>query len=198
MNNYFNCVYMYVNKINNHRYIGQTNNFKRRHWEHISDSNRRHRKEYNSPLSKAFRKYGIENFEIIILKENLKTRCLLNFWECYYIDKYNCLSKKNYNLSNGGSNGNPYANKTEEEMQEIFNDEWCKKRSILVKGENNPRSRKIIQYNLNGDFIKIWDYAKKASEELRINYQSIIHCCRGRNKTAGDYIWKYYEEDDAD
>lgn len=28
--NHFNCIYMYVNKINEKKYIGQTNNFNRR------------------------------------------------------------------------------------------------------------------------------------------------------------------------
>ena len=32
------------------------------------------------------------------------------------------------------------------------------------------------------------------SKETGINYSCITACCRGKQKTAGGYIWKYYEE----
>ena len=119
MKNHYNCIYMYVNKINEHKYVGQAKDFNKRHKGHISESKNKNRKEYNLPFNKAIRKYGIENFDIIILKENLKNECLINFYECYYINKYNCLSKENYNVSSGGHNGNPFAGKTEEEKNNI-------------------------------------------------------------------------------
>ena len=44
-------------------------------------------------IDKAINKYGIDNFEVEILKCNLSTQCLLNFWECYYIDLFDTLAK---------------------------------------------------------------------------------------------------------
>ena len=29
MNNHYNCIYMYINKINGHKYVGQVINFNR-------------------------------------------------------------------------------------------------------------------------------------------------------------------------
>ena len=58
-------------------------------------------------------------------------------------------------------------------------------------GRNNPRANPVNQFSLNGDFIKRWDYAKEASQNLNINYSSLISCCTGRYKSAGGYIWKY-------
>ena len=35
MENHFNCIYMYINKINGKKYIGQAKNFKK--WRYIGD-----------------------------------------------------------------------------------------------------------------------------------------------------------------
>ena len=119
MNNYYNCIYMYINNINGHKYVGQAIDFNRRHRQHISASYNKNNGQYNTHFHCAIRKYGEENFDIVILKENLSSQCLLNLYECYYIDKYKCLSKENYNIASGGSNGNVFEGKTEEEMDII-------------------------------------------------------------------------------
>lgn len=58
-------------------------------------------------------------------------------------------------------------------------------------GRNNPRARKIKQYDLSKKFIRYWDCAKEASKDLNINYSSIISCCTGKYKSSGGYIWGY-------
>ena len=79
-------IYMYENKINKKVYIGQSKNLEQRHKQHIFRSKNSGSSEYNSILHQAFRKYGIENFEYIILEE-----CAigdLNSRELYYINKF--------------------------------------------------------------------------------------------------------------
>ena len=67
MKNYYNYIYMYTNKINGKRYIGQAKDFNNRHRRHINSSHDSNRKrDYNTPFHRAIRKYGIENFEIKI------------------------------------------------------------------------------------------------------------------------------------
>lgn len=61
-------------------------------------------------------------------------------------------------------------------------------------GINHPRCKKINQYNIDGNFIKTWDYAKQASITLNINYTSINACLKGRQKSAGGFLWKYTKE----
>ena len=58
------------------------------------------------------------------------------------------------------------------------------------------RKKQIKQYNLNGELIFIWDSAKEASKELKINYNNIISCCNKRIKTAGGFIWSNKNNDD--
>ena len=49
----------------------------------------------------------------------------------------------------------------------------------------------VLQYDLNGTFIREWEAIKIASKELNIFASNISDCCRGKRKTAGRYIWKY-------
>jgi group I intron endonuclease len=55
---------------------------------------------------------------------------------------------------------------------------------------SKAHSISIIQYDKQGNFIKEWDSATKASEELLISQGNICGCRRGLRKTAGGFIWK--------
>jgi hypothetical protein len=60
------------------------------------------------------------------------------------------------------------------------------------KGTPLPTKQKpTLQYDLKGNLIKEWDFAKQASIELGLNYQNINHCLLGKSKTAFGFIWKY-------
>lgn len=62
-----NYIYCYTNKINGHKYVGQTNNIERRKREHLSDANNPNSKEYNYLFHKKLREYGEDNFIFSIL-----------------------------------------------------------------------------------------------------------------------------------
>lgn len=53
-----------------------------------------------------------------------------------------------------------------------------------------PYYNPINQYSLNGNFIKMWDNTKKASDMLNIKTSSISQCLHGKYKSAGGFIWK--------
>lgn len=53
-------------------------------------------------------------------------------------------------------------------------------------------SKKVLQYDFNGNFIKEWESIAQVIEKL--NIRNISQACRGIRKTAGGYIWKYKEE----
>lgn len=89
----------------------------------------------------------------------------------------------------------------------VENLEWCtysennyhayevlgKKGSYAGKtNELHNRSKKVIQFDLQGNFIKEFPSASEAGRELKLSYNSICEVCRGkRAKTCGGYIWKY-------
>lgn len=94
-------IYAYVKKATNEvKYIGQTNNLSFRIWQHKYDSYREGCKEYEYPLSRALRKYGIDAFEIQILEDNL-TEDEANEKETYWIRFYDTCFK-GYNQNTGG------------------------------------------------------------------------------------------------
>ena len=35
MSNHFNCIYMYINKVNGKRYVGKAKDFNKRHNQHL-------------------------------------------------------------------------------------------------------------------------------------------------------------------
>ena len=223
MENHYNCIYLYINKINGKGYVGKAEDFLKRKRKHIKTSYNKKSRDYNVPFHRAIRKYGIESFEVTILKENL-TKDEMNYWEDYYIETFDLYAKngKGYNIAKGGTGGNTIEGKTEEEIKEIYNDEWkqkqseakkgkyCgknnsfygkhhseetkQKQSEAKKGKNNPRTKRIIQYDKQGNLIRIWDYAKQVTEELGINHGNIIQCCKGKRKSAGGFVWKYVDE----
>lgn len=53
------------------------------------------------------------------------------------------------------------------------------------------KSKEVEQYSLDGVFIKKWNGATEAMNELGICKQSICLCCKGKQKQAGGFIWKY-------
>lgn len=96
-------IYIITNKINNKYYIGKSINIEDRWKYHIQ--NKDSQREYDKPLYKAFRKYGIENFTFEILEEVINDS-ELNEREKYWIEYYDCYgSNKGYNATQGGDGG---------------------------------------------------------------------------------------------
>ena len=54
--------------------------------------------------------------------------------------------------------------------------------------------KKIAQYDLNGIFIRTWDSITIAESEL--NLTSIANVLAGNSKYAGQWQWRYYNNDD--
>ena len=100
MKNYINCIYMYINKNNGKKYIGQTVDFNRRHKQHINASlSNMNDYDKNTPIHRAMRKYGIDNFSISIIEECSDIE--INEKEIYWINKLNTYSN-GYNATKGG------------------------------------------------------------------------------------------------
>lgn len=59
------------------------------------------------------------------------------------------------------------------------------------KGANNPNSKPVLQFDLNGNLIRRWDCAKDIKRELGFNDSSIVKVAKGKQKTSYGFIWKY-------
>jgi group I intron endonuclease len=56
---------------------------------------------------------------------------------------------------------------------------------------NSGKSKKVNQYDLQGNFINQFRSGSQASRELGISVMGISCCALGKTKTAGGFIWKY-------
>ena len=52
-------------------------------------------------------------------------------------------------------------------------------------------SKPILQFTLDGVFIRFWLSATQASKELNISQAHISDCCKGKRNKCGGYCWKY-------
>ena len=53
------------------------------------------------------------------------------------------------------------------------------------------QARAVLQYSIEGEFIKRYDKIQNAADALNISKKGIQECCIGRQKSAYGYIWKY-------
>lgn len=92
-------VYIHINKINNKKYVGITKQSVKKRWQSGHGYYNKNKTNY---FWNAINKYGWNNFEHIILEENL-TRKEANKMERYYIAFYNSNDPNHgYNLTLGG------------------------------------------------------------------------------------------------
>ena len=96
-------IYQYKNKINGKIYIGQTKlSLEKRHQRHINSMKDENETTY---FHRALRKYGVENFELTVIEDNIPID-LLDEKEIYYIKHFDSFytSNKGYNMTKGGTN----------------------------------------------------------------------------------------------
>lgn len=78
----------------------------------------------------------------------------------------------------------------------VENLEWCSRKYNCNYGSRTEKQaskcrKPVLQFTLDGEFIKEWEGVLKAGRELNIFAGNISFACKGRLKTAGGYIWRY-------
>ena len=196
------------------RYVGKTNNIKRRFAQHKSKKclEKTGSKKLASWILKLLSNNLLPIMEIIEeCDDNWEER--EKYWISYYSNTNLC------NLSNGGKGvgHNDYTKskiknaltgrkRSDEEKQAISKAMIGKKRGKYTNTEGhkkryeNPEERKkcgiklrkkVGQYDLENNIIQEFESLREASRQLNIDCGSISKCCRGKIKSAGGYIWKY-------
>lgn len=83
----------------------------------------------------------------------------------------------------------------------VENLEWCtyaynnnygtKKKRISKAKTNGKRSKLVLQYTLNGEFVAEYPSGREVERQKGFEQASIGRCCLGKQKSAYGYIWKY-------
>ena len=156
-------IYCYTNKINKKRYIGQTMNPRQRKSAHKSSAFNEKSPEYNSPLHRAFRKYGYENFSYDVLEKDINTFEELNTLERWYIRSFNTKIPNGYNILDGGTNcSHPFPEELKEQKSldyGIFTKEQIIELRQAYANKESPskiykeKYSDLLNYN---SFLNIW------------------------------------------
>lgn len=104
------CIYRLISPVGK-SYVGQTRDYLKRERNRYYHFQRWLKRKNidgdyrcsNPKLFSAFFKYGVDNFSVEILAENIKNYKCMDRLEMYFIEKYDCV-KNGYNVSIGGCN----------------------------------------------------------------------------------------------
>lgn len=72
----------------------------------------------------------------------------------------------------------------------VENLEWCDNKYNNNYGDAHP-SQPVKQFSKGWKYLKTWDSARAAAEEMGVNPKIIRCCCRGQINSAYGYKWRY-------
>lgn len=170
-------IYIIQNKITKKIYVGQSVNIKRRWGDHKSQL--KNNKHHNDYLQRSWNVHSEDEFDFIILEECKKHE--LDEKEEAYVSKYQSNNYKyGYNSTPGGAN-NTISDSTVEKLR------------------TSTKTKPVLQFDLNGNFVKRWISVSEVGRVLGANPTNVSGCCHfkyGRKTTLGS-IWiheDYYLE----
>lgn len=177
-------VYCHINSINNKKYVGITKQKPEQRW--------RHGKGYKGQTKfwNAIQKYGWNNFEHIILFENLTCDEALKK-ETELILYFNSIENGyNVELSTSITNHDEATRiKLHNAMLGKKHTEETKKHIAEIKQEACGKKVMCIETKV------IYPSIGEASKQTGVDKSSISRVCKGRQITAGNFHWKFLEED---
>lgn len=132
---------------------------------------------------------AIQTYDILLksnVEENKQLKNLLDIILNFSFFKGEC--PLNFGFEN---------NTNEDKSQSVFyEDEWCDNKYNLNYGTAQERkaqkhNKPILQFDLNGNFIKEYESITQASKELNIKIDYISSCCLGRRRKTKGYVFKF-------
>lgn len=192
-------IYMFTNKVNGMKYVGQTIRERARYRAHIN--------RCESFIDRAITKYGIENFEYDVLHRCNGTRenviGELNFFEKKYIKKYDCICPNGYNMTSGGDNPTLLSEESRKRISESHKgivpwnkglsketNERLKELSDKSKGRVSPlKGRKLGQFS---------EEHKRKLSESALNRKPMSEETKKKIAEASKKMWETASQEKKD
>ncbi len=182
-------IYGIKNIISNKIYIGKGKSISSRFASHKYAL--RNNKHVNPHLQNSWNKHTEENFNFFIIErcaiENLCEK------EEYWINFFNSINDEfGFNLMKPGRENYSHSKETIEKMSRVkkgkkITEEHCENIKLSLY-------KPVLQYDLDGNFIKEWLGASQIRDVLGYNQSNITGVCNGLRKTHKKFIWKYKEK----
>ena len=97
----------------------------------------------------------------------------------------------------------PCVNHKDENKQNnnVSNLEWCNCKYNInygtgIERRSKKKSKPVLQYTLDGEFVREWESATQAEKEGGFNNGHIIAVCGGKRNNHKGYIWRYKNPSD--
>lgn len=179
-------IYSLSDPITKHvRYIGKTNDIKKRFINHLRDKSKCHRTNWIASL-KSKKLIPVINIIEECSEEDVDKL------ERYYISKY---KEWGYDLTNGttgGDGGYIFTEDVKNKMSQQRKGRKQSKESIEKRVEK--MFKPILQYTLEGEFIREWKSIKSAAEFYKVSETSIKQALNGRTRKSVNFQWVNYTE----
>lgn len=202
-------IYKATNSINGKAYIGQTvRTVRERMMEHMRHD--------ESHFDKALKKYGIENFNVVVI-DSAKTVEELNEKEKFWIEFFCTLGDRGYNMCEGGGNttGYHHTEASKKAMSEKKKNAYVGTGNPFYGKQHSKESRRKMSESRKGRIItpewrkhisesskskvrvqnvetgEIFESVRQAANKYGIIETHISRVCRGKRKKTGGYHWKY-------
>ena len=157
-------IYRITNKINGKKYIGQSVNIEKRWTNEIASAFNENSTSFSYPLSRAFRKYGIQNFSFEVVQECSLSE--LNDAEMNWIQKEDSFMN-GYNQTLGGDS---FSSIKSESVKRVFDylfnsnmtqreiSELCGISEEMVQGINTGRywPSDFVDYPIRKKTVHVW------------------------------------------
>ena len=151
-------------------------------------------------IGKAIDEYGMKAFKVGVIADNL-TKSEAELIEKEMISSYDSTNpNKGFNVALGGNIVGRHSNITRQKMSDgqkgrKFSEEHLQKMR-KPKSRVTPRStpsicRHVLQYDVNGNFLREYESAFAAAKSVGGWVESIRRCCNHQQNTCAGYKWEY-------
>ncbi len=156
-------------------------------------------KKYRGKLGAAVKELGWENFTWEVVASDMTLEDAKNL-EKQLIAQFDTRNDKyGYNCTVGGECrliGHAQSAETRKKISNTskskeFSKEHRERISQAKSGTHHHFAKKLYQYDLDGNLIRVWDYMSEASKTLGIDKSCISACCLGKIKTSHGFKWSY-------
>ena len=169
-------IYKIENTITGDIYIGESNNPKRRFWEHKSASQNPSSNAHNLLLPKAMREYGKDNFTLTILEEIPKKQRYKK--EREYIKKFNATADNQYNILQG-NHIREYVDHTE--IIQLYKQGLSASKIGEKYNVKHPQITAILKEELGEEYYEL--SKKHTPTKKNIKIETIVDLIENQGKT---------------